>query len=194
MNHNRTLPNSLEVDVIVFDPADIPDLRRFLFADDNRMFGNNNTIHPIKIDMPLLSSNQESSSLLSREIVAAILLYNLALASSLVTPTTAGAKGPIQVQAVRQNAIKLLLLSMDLVYQRFEIMTDVGEQVGLLMLAILAVKTILWVLQGNDPNCGESTETWVYRQMYQTLLDRARVIACMELVLLQSNRGTAAAA
>lgn len=170
-----------EVDPILLDHhAHNPALQRS-YAMEEAAFGNR--IHPIKID---IFAESEGGAPLPDDIVSAILLYNYALAIALDghdrhRPSGSDADAP-------KNSTKLLLMSMELTYQRLDATGDVSEQLGLHTLAMLSAGAMLVLHQ----NCPESQD--LYRRAHRRLLDRVRALASLEEVLFGPKKDTAAAA
>lgn len=170
-----------EVDPILLDHhAHNPALQRS-YATEEEAFGS--MVHPIKID---IFAESEDGAPLPEDIVSAILLYNYALAIALDgrdrhSPSGSDADAP-------KNSTKLLLMSMELTYQRLDATGDVSEQLGLHTLAMLSAQAMLVLHRG----CSESQD--LYRRAHRRLLGRARALASLEEVLFGPKQDTAAAA
>jgi hypothetical protein len=168
-----------EVEPILLDQhAHNPSLQRFYSMEEAAL---GNSIHPIKID---IFAESEDGASHPEDIVSAIILYNYALAIALDGDDQRRPGDP----DAPDNATKLLLMSMELTYQRLDAAGDVSEQLGLHLLAMLSARAMIVLHRGNS----ESQD--LYLRTHRSLLHRARALASMEVVLFGPKQDTAAAA
>jgi hypothetical protein len=168
-----------EVDPILLDHhAHNPALQRFYSTEDAAV---GNRIHPIKID---IFAESEDGASLPEDIVSAIILYNYALAIALDGDDHHRPRDSVSPP----NTTKLLLMSMELTYQRLDARGDVSEQLGLHTLAMLSARAVIAMHRGNS----ESID--LYRRTHRSLRNRARALSSLEEVLFGPKQDTATAA
>lgn len=168
-----------EVEPILLDQhAHNPSLQRFYSMEEAAL---GNRIHPIKID---IFAESEDGASLREDIVSAIILYNYAIAIALDGDDQRRPNDP----DAPDNATKLLLMSMELTYQRLDAAGDISEQLGLHLIAMLSARAMIVLHRGSN----ESQD--LYIRTHRSLLHRARALASLEAVLFGPKQDTAAAA